>query len=320
MVKKTITRGFSKTFEPKVRVFGKTILDISEKSAFKPVFRKRFPKLTEFWKTLTILIIFCSFCFFGGCNVDIGGFFTSTDVDERLKERGNLKLLDSEGWTVALSLGDEYSFIVVSDTHIEDGNAHGLEKLKDAAAAEEIKFAVMLGDITQYGSERDINKYIEIAKLLEVPCYPVIGNHDIYFGNWSVWKSKIGSTNYKINGGNTTLLFLDSANSLFGKDQLDWLEREIKTASGRVFVFTHSPLFVTGPADMQQVSDTKERARIVSILRGKCDIMFMGHLHKRIITEKGNVKYLAMDDFVRNKTYCVVTVTASGVKYSFKKL
>jgi len=269
-------------------------------------------------KIFLFLIILLSFCLIGGCNVDLGGFFTSTDLDERLKERGNLKLLDSRGWT-NLTLNDEYSFIVVSDTHIEDGNAHGLEKLKDIIT-DEIKFAVMLGDITQFGSAQDINKFIEIAESLGVPCYPVIGNHDIYFGNWSVWKEKIGSTNYKINGGNTTLLFLDSANSLFGKDQLDWLEREIKTAKGRIFVFTHSPLFVSGPADMQQITDTRERARIVSILRNKCEIMFMGHLHKRIITEQGNVKYVAMDDFVKNKTYCVVTVTAKGALYSFKKL
>ena len=42
-----IYRGFSKT-----SVFGKATLDLKEKPAFEAVFRKPFPKLTEFWKRL----------------------------------------------------------------------------------------------------------------------------------------------------------------------------------------------------------------------------------------------------------------------------
>ena len=258
------------------------------------------------------------FCVFSGCNVDLLGLFVSSDLDERLKDKDNLKLINDKGWT-ELSLGDEYSFIVVSDTHIEDGNAKGFDRLAGVIQADpSIKFIIVLGDITQYGSAKDIDTFLKAADSFGIPYYPVIGNHDVYFGNWSVWREKIGSTSYRINGGNTTLFILDSANSFFGKEQLNWLEREMQTANNRVFVFTHSPLFVKGPVDMQQITDTKERARIVSILRNKCDIMFMGHLHKRIITETGNVRYISIEDFVDAKAYCVVTVSAGGVDYKFE--
>ena len=50
-------RGFSKTFEPKVRALGKVTLDLNEKLSFKTVFLKPFPKPTEFWKRLFILIV-----------------------------------------------------------------------------------------------------------------------------------------------------------------------------------------------------------------------------------------------------------------------
>jgi predicted phosphodiesterase len=274
----------------------------------------------HFKKPFFVLFLFCTFSFLNSCNIDLLGLFTSNDLNQRLIERNNLTFLDSMGWS-SLSLDDEYSFIVLADTHIEDGNAFGLEGLADVITANTgIKFAVILGDITQHGAAQDIDKFIEIASSLTVPCFPVIGNHDIYFNNWSVWKEKIGSTSYRIDGGNTSLFMLDSANSFFGNEQLNWLEEELKTANERIFVFTHAPLFVTGPVDMQQVTNINERARIVSILRNKCDIMFMGHSHKRFYHEAGNVKYITLEDFIEKKAYCIVTVTKDGISYTFGNL
>jgi len=259
------------------------------------------------------------FCFLSSCNVDFLGFFYSSDLDERLAERDNFIFL-SDGQR-SLSFGDEYSFIVLTDTHIEDGDAFGFEALADVIAGNsEIKFVALLGDITQYGSERDINRFIDISDTFNIPCYPVIGNHDIYFNNWPVWKDLIGSTRYRINGGGTTLFILDSANAFFGMEQLNWLQKELKNTSGRVFVFTHSNLFVDDPFHIQQSSDIKERARITSILRDKCEIMFMGHSHERRYNEAGNVKYVNIEDFRETKVYCLVSVTNSGVSYTFEKL
>lgn len=268
-------------------------------------------------KVILFLIILYGLVFLSGCRNDILGLFTSNDLDERLKERDNFIFLKPEDRS--LSFGTDYSFIVLAETHIEDGNTHGLEKLKDVTNGS-VKFAIILGDITQNGAEHDINKFKEIAGTLGVPCYPVIGNHDIFFGNWKNWKEHIGSTSYKIDGDGTTLFILDSANSFFGKEQLDWLQREINNTQGRVFVFTHSNLFVTGPVDMQQLNDTRERARLMSILRNRCDIMFMGHSHTRLINEAGNVIYINIEDFRKSKTYCLVSVKPSGITYEFKKL
>ena len=271
------------------------------------------------------------------CNIDLFGLFVANDLDERLEQRNNFVFLDgknSQGenrnWRT-LTLEDTFKFIVLSDTHIQDGDAFGLEKLANITKADtEIKFVVITGDITQDAAVKDIDKFIEIADSLGVPCYPVAGNHDVYYRNdtinrdkgWPVWKEKIGSTNYRINGGGATLFILDSANSFFGKDQLDWLEREINTntKNSRIFVFSHSPLFVIGPMDMQQMTDTKERARILSILRNKCKIMFMGHLHKHMENKAGNVDYLALASYIEDKAYYLVTVTPGGVRYERKTL
>ena len=267
-------------------------------------------------KRIHLLVFFSLliFLFTTGCNSDLLGLFRSTDLDERLKEQNNFKFLRHEDRNI--SVGEEYSFIVVSDTHIENGNTFGLEKLKDVIAADSsIKFAVITGDITQNGSRKDIETFITLARSLGIPCYPVIGNHDIYFDNWTHWKNLIGSTRYRINGDGTTLFMLDSANLFFGKEQLDWLEREIKKTQGRVFVFTHVNLFSISPVIIQQLPDVRERARLISILSGRCDIMFMGHNHHGSTRETGGVIFLTAESFIDNKIYYLVSVTKTGISY-----
>jgi len=283
-----------------------------------------------------IVPVLAAVCFLTGCNIDLPGLVVANDLDVRLEDRNHFPFLgaNNRNWNTnpAGTLTSSFKFIVLSDTHIENGNAFGLEKLADVVQADtDIKFVVITGDITQNATVKDIDKFIEIADSLGgVPCYPVAGNHDIYYrddigmkgkAGWSIWREKIGSTNYRIDFDTASLFILDSANAFLGKDQLDWLEREIKkTAEKNVFVFTHAPLFVTGPADMQQMTDTKERARILSILKGKCDIMFMGHLHKQMVNTAGGVIYLAQDSYIEDKAYYVVTVTDGKVSWERKVL
>ena len=276
-----------------------------------------------FRKNITVWLFLTVFSLAGlsltGCRSDILGLVRSTSLDERLKEQDNFHFLQAEDMT--LSLGEEYSFIVLGDMHIENDKTYGLEKIKDVIAADSsIKFAVFTGDITQNGNRQDIETFIDIARSFGIPCYPVIGNHDIYFNNWQHWKTLIGSTRYRINGTGTTLFILDSANAYFGKAQLDWLEREIKNTQGYVFVFTHSNLFTVNPVIIQQLTDTRERARISSILSGRCNIMFIGHMHMGSEKKTGNVLYINVQGFRNNQTYYLVSVTKNGIKGRYEKL
>jgi 3',5'-cyclic AMP phosphodiesterase CpdA len=279
--------------------------------------------MVTFLRRFLLTTLLAAQCLFFGCTVDLLGLFGSTGLSERFAERNNFNFLRPEERTI--SLEGDYSFIVLSDTHIENGDAFGLEKIRDIIEADdddEIKFVIIIGDITQCAYKQDINKFIEIARSLPVPCYPVIGNHDIYFNNWSNWKELIGSTCYRIDGGGATLFILDSANAYFGKEQLDWLDSELTSAKakGRVFAFTHTNFFVESPTELQQVTDARERARVLSILRNRCDVMFSGHLHKRIETEAGGVKFIAIEDFRHAKVYCRVKVSGGGISYQYEKL
>jgi predicted phosphodiesterase len=262
-----------------------------------------------------------------GCNVDLGGFFGSTGFDRRFRERNSFNFLRAAELAPAFSA--PYSFIVISDPHIENGNTRGLERITGTvreanAAGANIRFAVVTGDITQNGQRGDLEKFLEIAeslRSLSVPLYPVIGNHDIYSDNWSAWRELIGSSTYSVESPDTTLIMLDSANANFGGDQLDWLDGRLRGAKKNTFVFTHANLFTESLGDIEMLTDVRERARALSMLKGRCGAMFAGHVHRRIIREAGGVRYITQEAFKDHSNYCLVRVDAAGgISWEFKKL
>lgn len=252
------------------------------------------------------------------CHADIIGVFRSDDLDIRLSYRNTFNFLSDEDRNITFE--ETFTFIVLTDIHIMNRNAHGLENLSEELI-EGDAFAVVLGDITENGKSEDLERFTEIARTLDVPVFPSIGNHDIFFQRWHVWRDIIGSTSYRIDGKNTTLFFLDSANAFLGTEQLNWLEKELKTANEHIFIFTHVNLFVKHITSEQQFTDVRERARVMSILADHgVTAIFMGHSHKRNINSAGNVKYINIEDFKSSKVYCRVKVSPEGVEYSFIKL
>jgi len=266
----------------------------------------------------------------GACDVDFAGFFDSGSLEERLASRDEFHFLltGEDGQPLPLDeLPEEYSFLVVSDTHIERGDTHGLEALADAVIPGD-KFVVVTGDVTQYGTAEDLKLFTDIAGTLNIPCYPVIGNHDIYFQNWPNWRDLIGSTRYKIDGNNTALFILDTANCSVGASQFAWLERElaaVRSAPGggekKIFVFTHTNLFVESLADVAQITDSRERARLASLLNTyDVTAMFMGHVHNRMEHRIKDTVYVTLEDYRGHRTYVRVTVTPAGMSYTVEEL
>jgi predicted phosphodiesterase len=257
--------------------------------------------------------------FLVSCELDVAGFVNSLDLTERLDSCDTFHFVKT-AWR-NLTLPNDYNFIVTTDNHIIGRDAHGLENLKTKLGTAE--FVVMLGDITQSGTQTEVNRFVEIANELGVPCYPTIGNHDIFFNNWPVWRDTIGSTRYRIDSNNTTLLFLDTANAFLGEEQIDWLKNELKTEKQNIFVFSHDNLFSDAlPVVWQQrFTHNIERAEFVSILvNGNSDAYFSGHIHKRIINTIRNTNFITIEAFITTQNYCRVYVNNGNISWDFEHL
>ncbi|QQO11285.1 metallophosphoesterase [Breznakiella homolactica] len=252
------------------------------------------------------------------CSNDLFGLVSAGDSSERESYR-NVFVFPAEAER-NISLGSSYSFVVLTDVHITGTNAWKLEQLGPILEENNDAFMVITGDITQSGERQELERFIEIAGTFPVPCFPVIGNHDVYFGNWEVWKELIGSSIYRIDAGDTTLIVLDSANASFGANQLDWLEGQLAAAGKNTFVFTHTNLFTDGSDCLQQITDIRERARFMALLENRCTAMFSGHVHRRILREAGGVRYVTLEDFRSEGTYCRVRVSPEGVSYEFRTI
>jgi len=271
-------------------------------------------------KVIVFLLIFFHCFLFSSCNNDFLGLFISSELSERLMSADDFVLLSNADLNA--DWGSEFSFLVITDLHIENENVYGLEKITDIVndPANDIKFIVAVGDITQGGHRRDLQKFIDVLSGIGLPFYPVIGNHEVYFGNWHNWRDMIGSSRYRVNGGETTLFILDTANAFLGRSQLSWLENELKTAAKNVFVFSHVNVFAEGPVDFKMLSDHRERAMLVSILAGKANLMISGHTHRHIARDAGGVRYLSVDDFKVRSAYCIVNVSPQGVNYTMGRI
>jgi 3',5'-cyclic AMP phosphodiesterase CpdA len=270
-------------------------------------------------------------CLLSSCELDFLGTFYSTDLDERLDAANSFPYLDNHTysdatpWRNELQVGTSgYSFIFFSDVHIDKDSNSRLEEM--AGKIGSAKFIVIGGDITQSGERGEIERFITITESFGVPVYPVLGNHDIFFGNWSEWRELIGSSRYRVDGddGQTSIIILDTANSVIGADQFNWLEQQLSSARAHTFIFTHANIFTASNPihSTAGLADTRERARLVSMLNSaRVKNCFTGHAHFRIVRRAGSCEYVSIEDYKSNHTFLRVTVSASGaVTYTFENL
>lgn len=92
-----------------------------------------------------------------------------------------------------------WQFALVSDTHIgnETAAADLRNTIKDINANDSVSFVIISGDITEFGSDRELMLAKQILDSLQKPWYIVPGNHD------TKWSESGGNSFRKIFGAET---------------------------------------------------------------------------------------------------------------------
>jgi hypothetical protein len=187
----------------------------------------------------------------------------------------------------------------------------------DAANLLDTDFVLTVGDLvegycgpqTWMPQMRDYRKHME---QLEMPWFPVVGNHDIYggrsnpSGNIELFKEHFGPLYYSFDyrWAHFVALFSDEAlsfsnpavNQNFGAEQLAWLREDLaNTDATQIYVFLHHPRWAYEGTNWPEVHELLQSD-------GRTQAVIAGHLHTW------------RDDGIRNGIhYHVLGATGGGV-------
>lgn len=148
------------------------------------------------------------------------------------------------------SIEPPFQFAVIGDSR--DGEEI-YTQLMQRILERKPSFIIHLGDMITKPHEKDWQAFFEISKPIELPFFPVVGNHDV--GNTpqgeEMYRKQFllseGKTYFAFWSGGGLFIILDSekAKGRIIKEQRSWLE-DILSSSKETFklVFIHRPLFL----------------------------------------------------------------------------
>lgn len=273
------------------------------------------------------------------CNrLDIAGMVINrSDTEERVADW--LDYNAQNGMPVLNNVPDNYCFYSCSDIHLNDDKSRFAQYVTLERNDLQAAFSIVAGDIANESGTRPFiladsaMMYRPQTQLKDDPCFPIIGNHDVYFDCASIYKQYFHTSTYTVTvntrgGFKDLFVFLDSGNGTHGSRQLEWLEEQLshRNEYRYCFVISHNWLFrtvynyTTTPA--ANLPEEEQYAFMDLMSRNDVDMVIMGHFHYRDTKTFGGVKYVMTDNLNETKeepSYLVVRC-ADKVTYEHRLL
>ena len=259
--------------------------------------------------------------------VDFAGFFIRS-------ESANLRFEESMEWNalnpyrqIAVP-ADDYLIMTMGDSHV--GGTDNLIRFFEIALDQAADAVVMVGDLTT-GREED---YLVFQAALPgqetIPWFPLVGNHDLYFGGWEHFYSMFGASVYlfTVQTPEAADLFisLDTGSGTLGSKQLDWLKKILEQKRDEYrhcLVFTHNNFFRILPTLSTNPPVEELHVLMDLFARHRVDMFVSGHDHRHSVVEFGNTVYLVTDalrDGLSNAGYLEIRVVGESVGFSSVQL
>jgi len=240
-------------------------------------------------------------------------------------------------------------FGILTDAHFADRSAAGSRHYRESVAKmtecvslmneKKVDFLIQLGDLKDQGnpaSEASTLKYLETIestfKQFKGPSYHVLGNHDVDSISKEQFLAHVENTGiareskyYSFDTQGFHFVVLDANYNSDGSDydhgkfdwtdtniphkQLDWLKKDLASASKPVIAFVHQQLDVTGSMGV------KNAAQVRQVLQGSQRVLavFQGHHHAGHYSHIEGIHYYTLKAMVEgtgeeNNSYAIVEV------------
>ena len=223
---------------------------------------------------------------------------------------------------------DDYRLYTCTDVHVNK-TTEGLDRfvsdyLKDDTAA---PFAICLGDLIDAQNQYDLfMEHVEPIAKAGKTLFCTAGNHDIYFGQWKEYRSRLNTSTYCFvvntpSQGKDLYICLDSASGTLGSKQSDWLESTLAQRSSEGFrniiVFTHTHFFKRDASQGHTSNYTLDETYYICSLFEKYGVKLVltGHDHSYEDSIYKNARYLIIDalaDYEDTAWYAILTVGKGG--------
>lgn len=289
---------------------------------------------------LSVLFVgFAGLLAISSCNrLDVLGMVVNrSDTEERVADW--LDWDNQHDPFVIDSVPDAYDFYSCSDVHHNDDNTRLATYITKERNDPQAVFSILAGDLANESGERP---YILCEEAMAFdpaihaendPCFPIIGNHDVYYNCADYYKQHFHTSTYTVTvktlGGYQDLfVFLDSGNGTHGHRQLEWLEQQLSHRSEYryCFVISHNWLFrtsynyTTTPAS--NLPEDEQYAFMDLMSQNEVDMVIMGHFHYRDTKTFGGVKYVMTDNLNEGKETPSFMVVHCGetIQYEYRSL
>lgn len=277
------------------------------------------------------VLVLCSLFMLAGCasddtTLDIAGMFSSNGepVNTRFDQSIAYNATQPE---IHLDMGsDTYTVYACSDSHATRQAHKNLDYfIEQYNAAPEPKLALHLGDLID--AQKNFACADSILNLANSHLFIAVGNHDLYFKQWSIYRDYFKTATYWFdtnNGGKKLDLFicLDSGDGTLGAKQTKWLrellEQKSKEGYRRIIVFTHTHFWKLddsqGHTSNFGLEETYELASLFA--QYGVEWVWSGHQHSRQSVIFRGVNYLVLDatqDKEKGQSYMMVDMGESAI-------
>jgi predicted phosphodiesterase len=241
--------------------------------------------------------------------LDILGMFSPQGETVKTRFEQSMEYNAQAGFSHLDMQSDDYLIYVCSDSHITRKTHRCLDYfMEQYKAAPSPKMALHLGDLIDAQDNFPCaDSILHFAgQTAQDTVFVTVGNHDIYFKQWSIYRSIFKTSVYWFdthNGGKKLDLFIciDTGEGTLGDAQMKWLEQLLaeKSQEGyrHIIVFTHTHQWKLDGSQEHASNYALEDTYAMTDLFGKykVDYVWSGHQHARQSVIYKEVNYLVLD-------------------------